>query len=197
MSLPDYAGAIAHALNRLREELPGGLTYHNLYHTEQDVMPAALRLAKCYRLDEDESHLLQVAAAYHDTGYIEAYTGHELASVRILTEVLPAYHFSSQQIERLVNLILATRLPQSPDNLLEEILVDADLDVLGREDFFERSEALRQELIGRGEPVAIRPWMEQQLGFLQGHIYFTKAARELRDAGKHKNIVLIEKRLHR
>lgn len=139
-SLSNGAGAIAHALARLRAELSPELTYHNVAHTQDDVIPGAARLARLSDMAEGDVCLLEVAAAYHDIGFIHVRVEHEPVSVRIAAETLPAYGFSPQQIERIASMILATRLPQSPHNPLEEILADADLDVPGRDDFFERNE---------------------------------------------------------
>jgi len=117
---------------------------------------------------------------------------HERISIQIARETLPAYGFSQQQIERIAGMILATRLPQSPRNRLEEILADADLDVLGRDDFFERNEQLRQEFNTVNPPMHEHAWWSAQIRFLQGHTYFTPAARALRQAGQERHIVLLE-----
>jgi predicted metal-dependent HD superfamily phosphohydrolase len=194
-SPPNSAGAIAHALARLRAELSPVLTYHDVGHTQADVIPAALRLAKLCAIAEDDVRLLEVAAAYHDIGFIYMSAEHERASVEIATETLPAYGFAPEHIERIEGLIMATRLPQSPHNRLEEILADADLDVLGREDFFERNEQLHLEFNTRNPPMTQREWWAAQIGFLQGHTYFTPAARALRDATKQHHIAMLKERL--
>src|SRR5260221_6550288 len=170
---PNAAGAITHALARLAAELSPELTYHNLGHTQTDVIPGVARLARLSEMAEENVQLLEVAAAYHDIGFIYARVEHERVSVRIASETLPAYGFSPQQIERIASMIRATRLPQSPHNLLEDILADADLDVLGRDDFFERNEQLRLELNTVNPPMYQRDWWSAQIWFLQGHIYFT------------------------
>jgi len=185
-------GAIAHALARLAAELSPELTYHNLWHTQADVMLGVARLAGLTALDAVEAQLLAVAAAYHDIGFIHVRAEHERVSVRIARETLPAYGFSQQQIERIAGMILATRLPQSPRNRLEEILADADLDVLGRDDFFERNEQLRLEFNTVNPPMHEHAWWSAQIRFLQGHTYFTPAARALRQAGQERHIVLLE-----
>jgi predicted metal-dependent HD superfamily phosphohydrolase len=185
-------GAIAHALARLAAELSPELTYHNLGHTQADVIPGVARLARLSQVTEEDMPLLEVAAAYHDIGFIHMRVEHERASVRIAAETLPAYGFSPQQIERIAGMILATRLPQSPHNRLEEILADADLDVLGRDDFFERNEQLRLEFNTVSPPLSVRAWWTAQIRFLQGHTYFTPAARALRQAAKERHIVLLE-----
>lgn len=192
---PDSAGAVAHALARLRAELAPTLTYHNIWHTEADVIPAALRLARLCSIPEAETRLLAVAAAYHDIGFIDQSLEHEQASIEMAAQALPAYGFVPEQIEHIASLIRATRLPQTPHTRLEEILADADLDVLGREDFFERNEQLYLEFNTRNPPMTRREWYAAQIGFLQGHTYFTAAARALRDATKHQHIAQLKQRL--
>jgi predicted metal-dependent HD superfamily phosphohydrolase len=192
---PNFSGAIAHALGRLRAELPPYLTYHNLWHTEQDVMPAAERLGRRCGLPEAQAQALQVAAAYHDIGFVEALVEHERASARIAAASLPGFGFSEQLIEQITGMIAATRLPQSPRNLLEQIMADADLDVLGRADFFQRNAALRAETAARGTVFADRVWLEDQVRFLSEHRYFTPAARSLRDEGKRQHLAIVLGRL--
>jgi uncharacterized protein len=183
--------AIAVILSRLREGLSPRLTFHSLWHTQEDVLPAVRRLARLHGLADEQSRLIEVAAAYHDSGFLETFEEHEQVSARIAAGTLPGCGFTPGEVEQVTRLILATRLPQRPCGLLEEILADADLDVLGRDDFMERSEALRQEYENLGRPVSRRSWLQEQLGFLERHRYFTLPARELREAGKQKHIELL------
>lgn len=191
---PEYEKAIAYALHELETRLSPDLTYHNLWHTQHDVMPAVVRLATSNGVSPEDTHLLRVAAAYHDIGFTERVQGHEMAGMRIAAQTLPQFGFQPADIERVMGMILATRLPQTPLNLLEEIVADADLDVLGREDFFPRSVALRQELLALGQTTSWKQWQEQQLGFLQQHTYWTEEARKLRDERKRKHALILEER---
>ena len=61
-------------------------------------------------------------------------------------EILPAYGLTRDQIDTICGMIMATRIPQSPSNQLERILCDADLDYLGRDDFYEIGGRLFEEL---------------------------------------------------
>lgn len=190
MTKPDYAAATAYALGRLRAELPAQLSYHNVWHTENDVMPAAARLARLSELSPEDTRLLEVAAAFHDLGWVETPVEHERLGEAIAAQVLPHYGFDARQSERIAGMILATRLPQSPRNQLEAILADADLDMLGREDFLERNCALRQEQAALGRVYTDREWLTAQVTFVQEHVYFTSAARALRAAGHRANLAL-------
>ena len=96
---PDYAGAMAHALERLRVELSPDLLYHNVWHTEYDVIPSAVHLARLTdHVEEDDVRLLEVAAAYHDLGFVEQAQDHEMVAARVAAQTLPAFGFSSRQI---------------------------------------------------------------------------------------------------
>lgn len=188
MSKPDYAAAIQYAIAKLDSELPSLLTYHSTWHTTDDVMPAAMLFAQMSGVPETGQRLLEVAAAYHDIGFVYTLDEHERRGAELAGEVLPRFGFNRSQIEQIQNIIMATRLPQSPTNLLEEIIADADLDLLGREDFFERNLALHTELANLGNAIKWETWYEGQLEFLQNHHYFTAAAAAVRDQGKAAHI---------
>jgi len=189
---PDYDQAIAYAIGRLRNELPASLTYHCAEHTEHDVLPAVRRLAERAGVAPDDRRLLEIGAAYHDLGHIHNSARHEAIGVEIAYDVLPRFGFSAVDTGRVAAMILATRMPQSPNTLLEQLLADADLDSLGREDFLDISKALWKERAALGIPHSWPEWLELQLLFVRSHRYFTDAARTLRDAGKERNIQHLE-----
>ena len=192
---PAYAESVNYCLDRLKNELSPKLTYHNLWHTQEDVIPGCARIAQHSGVDDKELCLLETAAAFHDIGFTENYRNHEIAGVRIAAQVLPDFDFSAHDIDLIIGMIMATRLPQSPRTRLEEILADADLDVFGRNDFFSRNEALRQEWAAFGREIELKPWYEWQLAFLRSHNYFTPAAKMLRNEMKEKHMQMLEERL--
>ena len=193
----DVRRAAEYALGRLARELPPSLTYHCLEHTRDDVVPAAERLAAAEGVQGEDLLLLRTAAYYHDLGYIEQYEQNELISVRMAREALPAFGYSPAQIDVIASLIMATVMPQRPQTLLEQILADADLDVLGRDDFFERNRSLRTELAAQGQTYSDADWYREQLCFLQAHCFFTFAGRTQRSTGQKENTVRVERLLER
>lgn len=195
MAQPEYSGAIAYAINYLETELPSNMYYHNLWHTQEGVMPAAVRLGQLSGCSEEEIALLKLGAAFHDLGMAHRQLGHEIIAARIAAQELPEFGIPPEQIETIMGMILATRLPQMPRSFLEQIVADADLDVLGREDFFSRGELLRQEQIALGQELPWLDWQASQLSFLKQHEYFTSAAKSLRDAGKQAHIAILEETL--
>ncbi len=188
----DFEQAKAYALERLERELPPELVYHSLEHTRDDVVPAAARLAHLQNLPKDDNLILLLTAAYyHDIGYVIQRQEHEKAGVDIATEVLTRFGYNKDHIAKISDIIMATRLPQSPSNTLEAIMADADLDVLSRPDNLEKSLKLRAELAAFGTTFTDAEWFSRQTEFLKTHQYFTAAAKRLHHAGKRRNIAIM------
>jgi uncharacterized protein len=193
MNMPHYEQAKEYAENRLARELSPKLVYHGLIHTRDEVVPAVERLAGMEGIRGKQLNLLRTAAWFHDLGYVESAVYHELIGARIAVAVLPSFGYGPDDVELVRWAILATALPQSPGSLLEEILTDADLDVLGRDDFMKRNRDLRQELAFLGKQYTDEQWFRQQLRFLEGHQYFTAAARHFRNKQKLENLNELKK----
>jgi uncharacterized protein len=191
----DFEGAREYVQQRLNRELSPDMYYHSIFHTFGDVLASVERLASKTGLDQETTLLLRTAAIYHDIGHVINSVSHEEHSARIARETLPQFGYSPQQIERIVGMIMATHLPQTPHNIAEQIMADADLDVLGREDFWERHDALRAEMAAYGKDLPDTAWYESQINFLEAHRYFTEAARQLRDAGKKRYVEQLKERL--
>jgi len=179
-------------LDKLAKELPSYLSYHNVNHAK-DVFKAAERLAEQENVSHHDKELLLTAAWYHDSGFLKAPQGHEEESCSIVHQVLPLYGYNTNDIENVCGMIMATKMPQSPKNHLEEILADADLDYLGRDDFFTIGDKLYQELLPSGTVNNEKEWNEWQLEFLTRHRYFTKTAQLTRKKKKEDNLEQIKR----
>jgi uncharacterized protein len=195
MGTLNFQHAKQYALHRLERELSPNLLYHGITHTRDEVLPAVERLAGMEGIQGDTLLLLLTAAWFHDLGFVEQPQYHELISARIAVLVLPGFGYTNEQVEFVRWAILATILPQDPQNFFEQILTDADLDILGCDNFMFRNGELRRELAFFGKEYIDREWYSRQLKFLESHTYFTASARSLRDAGKLKNIRELRNRL--
>ncbi len=187
-SLPDYARAKAYAILRLQRELPPALLYHTAWHTCDEVAPRAEWLALHEGLSQEAQILIGTAAFYHDIGITQGLEQHEKASAVIAMEILPRFNYTPPQIRLIVGMIMATRIPQSARTLLQQVVADADLDVLGRSDFFVRNAALRAESAALGDVKPDELWYPDQVRFLRQHRYFTATARAQRQPGKQQNL---------
>lgn len=178
-------------LDKLRRELPVSFSYHNVDHT-LDVMRAVKEIGSQEHVTGDELQLLLTAALFHDTGFLISAENHELHSCHMASKYLPSYFYSEQDISQINDLIMATKMPQQPKNHLEEILCDADLDYLGRADFFEISEKLYDEMLALGTISSHQAYMQLQLNFLSNHRYFSNAAKVSRNKLKEENLTKIK-----
>jgi predicted metal-dependent HD superfamily phosphohydrolase len=168
----------------MEENLEPNLTYHNLAHTE-DVMEQVERIAIGEQVaDQNDILLLKVAALFHDTGFLETYNNHEEKSVEIMKRHLVEGDLTNLEIERVMGMIMATKIPQSPTNPLEEIICDADVDYLGRDDFERISNSLKDEFLVYGVIKSEADWNPLQIRFFEMHAYFTETCKTNRAAKK-------------
>jgi uncharacterized protein len=193
----DLDSARRYSLTRLQTGLPRHYYYHSPSHTHDEVARAAEELAALEGVTDEDRLLLLTAAYFHDIGYVEQIDGHEAISVRIAAEVLPGLGYTPEHMQAIEKLILATRLPHAPGSHLEMLLVDADLDHLGRKEYWKRQDDLRRELAALGSPMTDRVWYERQLRFMNEHRYFTESANRLWLDRKNRNITLITRFLRR
>ena len=178
-------------LDKLEMDLPGYLFYHNVKHTV-DVVTEVELIGWAEGCTDEEILILKTAALFHDAGHIVAYDNHEYYGTQIARQMLPEFKYTSDQIERICSLILSTKLPPKPTNLLENIICDSDLDYLGRSDFIPVSNTLYEELKAQNKMGSLNDWNKIQVKFISGHQYFTKTARKLREVNKQLQIDRIQ-----
>lgn len=152
--------------------LPEGLYYHNLEHT-LDVFESVKRIGQAEQLTAKEIELAQIAALFHDTGFVDVYENNESLGAEYAVKYLPSFGFEASEIEQIKNAILATNLGIPPKSLFDKVLCDADLDYLGRPDFEYRSNLLYKELKYKGLITSKEQWLNLQLKFLSAPHYFT------------------------
>ncbi len=184
---PDYDGAERFIQEKLRNELPSKLYYHNTEHID-DVLQSALVIAAHEQLTEEEIKLLRIAALFHDSGMTISHKQHEEKGCELARQILPSYGFREDQLDIISGMIMATKIPQSPKTQLERILCDADLDYLGRDDFYTIGEKLHEELRNSGTIETVREWNLIQKTFLENHRYHTAYSKANREAVKQQHL---------
>lgn len=179
-------------LDKLEKELPKYLYYHNVKHTV-DVVTEVELIGWAEGCTDEEILLLKTAGLFHDAGHTIAYDNHEDLGCGLAREFLPQYGYTPEQIDKICEIIMATKLPPKPKNLLEAIICDSDLDYLGRSDMIPVSNTLFKELAEQNKINSFNAWNKLQVKFISGHQYFTQTARNLREVNKKKQIERISK----
>ena len=174
-------------IDKLERGLPSYLTYHDVQHTK-NVIAAAEHLAAGENLIGKELVLLKTAALFHDTGFLQSHHEHETQSCNIAKRFLPEYGYSEEQIESICRMIMTTKLPQSAEDHLSQLLCDADLYYLGGNEYeiyayklykeFKRNKVVKTEI----------EWQLKQAEFLSSHHYFSRTAKHEREENKQKNL---------
>jgi uncharacterized membrane-anchored protein YitT (DUF2179 family)/predicted metal-dependent HD superfamily phosphohydrolase len=173
----DFEKAYSFLIEKLENELPKYLHYHNPEHTK-DVLAAAIRLARQENIFGDDLIILKTSALFHDAGFIETYTDHEEISCKMARAWLPQFQYSKEEIEEICKLIMVTKMPQMPTTKLEKVICDADLYYLGTDQFFLTADKLYQELHAAGFVKDREEWRNSEIKFLKAQQYFTASAQK-------------------
>lgn len=159
-----------------RRSVPDTYCYHSIHHTN-DVVKTCQEIGEAEGLKHDELEVLLLAAWFHDSGYSKQYEHNELAGAIIAEEFLQKIGYPKEKAQTVKKLILATDLSIIPSNKLQNIIRDADLNHVGRADFFERNELLRKEWHNvYNKSYSDSDWEGITLSFLQLHNFHTEYA---------------------
>ena len=169
--------------------------YHNLHHTKTVVLRAN-EIALNYSLTETELFIVASAAWFHDVGHLFGpAAGHEAKSVIAMRTYLQKQDIEPGILNAIEACILATKLPQYPKSLPEEIVCDADCYHLGTHEFYITNEQVKKEFELRNNLIPVN-WDESTLRLLEQHKYFTTYCKTLLEAGKQNNIHFLRKKLN-
>ncbi len=184
-----------YVLSLLNDKVIREKTYHNPNHTKE-VTEQTRIIGKASGLSETDMEIVTIAALFHDTGYTQKDMGHEEVSAKLTKKYLTGLNYPEDRIKKITGCILATKVPQHPKNILEEVLCDADLHHLGSKNFFEKNDLYRQEyeqLIDK--QLTEEEWLRYTIGFFRKHKYFTLYAKENFQNQKNINLRVLEQQL--
>lgn len=178
------------------KELSAELVYHNYQHT-QDVVEAIIEIGKAEQVSDEELELLVLAALFHDSGHTKGYEGHEDYGKEIAQEFLTEQAVPQDKIEQVQNIINATKMPQSPNDLLQKIMADADLHHVSEKSFEEKAQRLRAEWGAiLNKTYTDKTWAKQNIDFLKQHQFFTNYGRTVLEPKKEK-VIKAQKKLYK
>jgi predicted metal-dependent HD superfamily phosphohydrolase len=164
------------------------LLYHDTDHTK-GVVAAATRIANHYQLSDEDFFVVITAAWFHDIGYHTDKANHEEGGAKLAADFLKQIKVDPKVIDKVTGCILATKIPQNPTGLLQQIICDADLFHLGTDDFADKSKLLRKEFnIIKHLDIDKQLWRQKNIELLQSHTYFTDYAQLLLHDKQQKNL---------
>ncbi len=177
-------------------QLAPSYVFHDHEHTVQTVAAAKV-IGDGFRLNERDMLVLLLATWFHDTGYVLGSTDHEERGCANAESFLSG-KISGTDLTDVFGCIRATKVPQVPTSLLEQIICDADLSHLGMDTYWERNGRLRQEFVLTRNSVLSDPeWVDFEINFMLTHEYHTAVAQEMFNKRKAKHIQLLLKQKRR
>ena len=171
----------------LEANLDKHYTYHNAEHT-LEVCNAVKLFTENSTLPETTVSALKIAAIFHDFGYLVRSFDNEKLSQPYLETFGRRLGIEEKILLEANALILETVFPYKPVTPAGKLLCDADVEYIGRKDFFNKAELFRQELSGRGVVYTNKEWWRLEVEFLQQNSFFTPVCRILRNAGRIENL---------
>ncbi|TDQ77323.1 Pycsar system effector family protein [Sphingobacterium yanglingense] len=163
--------------------------FHNETHVS-DVVAAVREMADHYMLSSKDRFIVITAAYFHDVGYFPGGAqDHEVRSAELADQFLLGFAVDEEVRQQIRGCILATKMPQRPEGLLQEIVCDADLFHLGGINFSERNKLMRREVeLVKGQPIDKALWRLQTIKLMENHHYHTQYARGQREKLKQQNL---------
>lgn len=194
IELVKEAGAYVSKL--LAEKLPDSIEFHTIDHAKC-VVDNAEFIGKNSGLTDDEINVVKLCAWFHDAGYVVKAEGHEAEGAKIAAEFLNLKGIDKATIKLIENCILATIVPQQPKDLISQVLCDADLIHLSKDNYFERIEKMRKEWANLSEKkIGKRKFHATSVKFFRMHQYHTDFAKEELQPKKDKNLQLLQKEIY-
>ena len=186
----------AYAESILDKKMPSHMCYHDTQHT-RDVVSASYEIAKAINLSEEQIETILLGAWLHDIGYHNGKSDHhEEESINIAREFLTRENVAPHRIDQVVGVIEATKMPQKPTNIMEEVICDADLYHLASDHYFEKSDQLKKEMAEtKGLALNEVEWFEMNVAFFQQHTFFTSYGKEVLQPRKEHNLKAIKSKL--
>ncbi len=184
-----------HVANLFQTHEDERFIYHNLHHTEQ-VVENVVRIANHYQLSDQDFFIVVAASWFHDMGYFFDCTQHESRGASLANDFLSANGVSSEVIEQVKGCIMATKMPQNPEGLLQQIVCDADLFHLGSDRFKERNRLMRKEAEAFiKHKIDKADWRIKTIALFKAHHYHTEFCQQLLNAKKAENLAELESKL--
>ncbi|WP_299782336.1 Pycsar system effector family protein [uncultured Formosa sp.] len=171
--------------------------YHNIEHT-RNVLNTVTKLAEKESCTKHDTLLLQLAAWFHDTGYVNVDNGHEAESVGIVRQFMKDAGLPETDFSTVKQLILVTKIGEEPKTSLQKIIKDADCAHVASDDFLEISERLRLEIKYKNEQeISELEWLKKNKEFISNHKFYTPFAQVKLQPKKEMNAYELQKKINK
>ena len=177
--------------SKLEANLHKNLFFHTFEYARHLYEYSEL-LSKAADLDQEETLLIRTAALFLNLGYTNGYENQENRSAEFTREILPEFNYSEKQISIISNLILSTKWPPEPQNILEMIINDIKMEYIGRSDFIILYKLLFLEQNQFIKSIDILEFKRKIIDAIKNYPFFTDSARRLREISSEAQLQKIK-----
>jgi len=187
----------SHVTKQFSEQLDKNFLYHNLSHTIF-VVNSVEKICDALAIAKHPKKILLVAAWFHDLGYTQQVDNHEKAGADQAAAFLQLAGIDEEDINLVKTYILATRYPQQPATLMEEIICDADMMHIGEKSFWQTATLLRKEWeLTKEVTCSDADWLQSNIDFLNAHRFHTGYCKDRLSSKKEKLTRKLQRQLSR
>lgn len=142
------------------------LYFHDYKHTAT-VAENCRKAAQIISLNREKALLLEIAAWFHDVGYIYTYQQHEKKSIELMQQFLEKHSIKKESIAQIEAMIAATEVGVKATTFLGLLLKEIDLSYGATQNFKQRGDDLRKEWsININKTYSEGAWKQLQFDFI-------------------------------
>jgi hypothetical protein len=188
MNYPNFKSFL---LDQLRWKTPTQHSFYGYEHT-LNMFQAAEQLIIMENVKGENAIMVKTAVLLLNAAVLEDENCSPEISARLARRWLPEFGYTTKNILLINGMLLSTRSPQRPQNLLEKIVCDASTEYLGREDYPYWAEKLYRQMFLQSKPQKESGWPQMEQTSFANHQYFTETAKRLWNANKQRNYKLLQ-----
>jgi adenylate cyclase len=187
LSYLHYEDLESEILVKIENEIPKNIYFHDSQRAKELCIKVEL-FALSEQIPDEEILNLKTAALFHEVGFIHGYNDRFNFAMDKAREILPVFGYRPEQIEAICKLICSINIPPAPKNKFEEILNDANLDYLAKQDFKEQSLNFYKELVEYNLVTDMIEWYKYQIELLTKYDFFTQSANKMAEVKRKDQI---------
>lgn len=167
--------------------------YFHHYSRTVSIVRNCDALAVHMTMGKQELKLAHLAAWFLELGYCKDYHHYQKRSVELAREFFKAKGLDVDQLTKIEECILSTRIPQQPVSAISQLVCDACMYHLAEKDAVQHADALRAEYEAIPKTqFTDEEWLNENIKMISNHFYFTTSAREMFQKRKDKTLAAFQ-----
>jgi len=179
-----------YVFNKLENELPENLYFHNIKHA-MNVSSTVELIGRAENLNDEEMLIIRTAAVFLNSGFLTDYRRHEDYRCEFASDILPLFKYSESITLKVCHLLGVSFDKMKPASKLEKIMFDSYYDFLGKVDLQGAALALFREQNEYGIAENKKQWIENFISLVEKYEFYTLTASKMRAVSKEEQMKIL------